>query len=296
MDPYVERLRNSDNPSIAYRAHRRLDEQGEDEQGQRLRRQQIAETSNVRRLLSRRGPDGTIRHGNEYHCYRKFQGAHWTMAALAELGYPTGGRSLLPVVDQVHEWLSSPKHLSPPSTQVIPGQEDRVRRCASQEGLAIWYLHELGLVDERVDVLVSRLVDTSGLTAVGTVTRLRLHGLHRSRRPCCRFEAWPGIFGPDKRRRPRGTPLIGLPSSYWTADCCGAVTTALRSGRPGAATRCGSSGQSASMTSFPRSPSWQRSTVSTTLGAPTRSGSWPPSVSRQAAIRLRKELPRPSTQ
>jgi pimeloyl-ACP methyl ester carboxylesterase len=159
MDPYVEKLRDSDNPSIAHRVHRRLDGQGEDEENQRRRRQRVAETSNVRRLLSRPGPDGTIRLGNEYHCYRKFQGAHWTMAALAELGYPHGDVSLLPVVDQVHEWLSSPKHLSPPSTQVILGQEDRVRRCASQEGLAIWYLHELGLVDERVDVLVSRLVD-----------------------------------------------------------------------------------------------------------------------------------------
>jgi hypothetical protein len=159
MDPYVEKLRDSDNPSIAYRAHRRLDGQGEGEENQRRRRQQVAETSNVRRLLSHRGPDGTIRLGNEYHGYRKFQGAHWTMAALAELGYPPGDQSLLPVVDQVHEWLSSPKHLSPPSTQVIPGQEDRVRRCASQEGLTIWYLHELGLVDERVDMLVSRLVD-----------------------------------------------------------------------------------------------------------------------------------------
>lgn len=159
MDQYVERLRDSDDPSIAYRAHRRLDELGEDDEGQRRRRERVAESPNVRRLLSLRQPDGTIRPGNEYHSYRKFQGAHWTLAALAELGYPPGDASLLPVVDQVHDWLSSPKHLSPPSTEVIPGQEDRVRRCASQEGLAIWYLHELGLADERVEVLVSRVID-----------------------------------------------------------------------------------------------------------------------------------------
>jgi hypothetical protein len=58
--------------------------------------------------------------------------------------------------------LTSPQHLSPPSTERIPGHEDRIRRCTSQEGLAIWYFHELGLVDERVDVLVSRWSTTSG--------------------------------------------------------------------------------------------------------------------------------------
>lgn len=159
MDPYVEELRDSDNPSIAYRAHQRLDGRGDDDEDQRRRRQLVAQAPNAQRLLSSRQRDGTIRLGNEYHAYRKFQGAHWTLAALAELGYPPGDASLLPVVDQVHDWLYSPKHLSRPSTEVIPGQEDRVRRCASQEGLAIWYLHELGLVDERVDLLVVSLVD-----------------------------------------------------------------------------------------------------------------------------------------
>jgi hypothetical protein len=159
MNPYSEQLLESDDRSVAYRAHLRLANSGDGGEGQRLRRQDIAVSSNVQRLLSRRLPDGTIRLGNEYHAYRKFQGTHWTLAGLAELGYPPGDRSLLPLVDQVHEWLWSPRHLRPPSTEVLAGQEDRVRRCASQEGLAIWYLHELGLADDRVDLLVSRLVD-----------------------------------------------------------------------------------------------------------------------------------------
>ena len=158
MSPYTERLLESEDRSVAYRAQLRLGEGGDDEEGMRLHRQEIAGSRNVQRLLSRRLPDGTIRLGNEYHAYRKFQGTHWTLAGLAELGYPPGDRSLLPLVDQVHEWLWSPQHLGPPSTAVLAGQEDRVRRCASQEGLAIWYLHELGLADDRVDLLASRLV------------------------------------------------------------------------------------------------------------------------------------------
>jgi hypothetical protein len=159
MDPYVEGLLNSADPSIAYRAHRLLDDLVQDDEDQRRRRQQVVQTPNVRRLLAHRRPDGTIRHGNEYHAYRKFQGAHWTMASLAEIGYPPADHNLLPVAEQIHGWLTSPQHLRPPSTVVIAGQEDRVRRCASQEGLAIWYLHELELVDERVDALVARLID-----------------------------------------------------------------------------------------------------------------------------------------
>jgi hypothetical protein len=152
-------LRDSANPSIAYRAGGLLDDLPRDDEDQRRRRRRVVNTSNVRRLLAHRRPDGTIRHGNEHPAYRKFHDAHWTMASLAELGYPPGDQSLMPVVDQIHQWLTSPQHLSPPSTQVIGGQQDRIRRSASQEGLAIWYLHELELVDERLDALVARLVD-----------------------------------------------------------------------------------------------------------------------------------------
>jgi len=159
MDPYVEALRDSADPCIAYRARRLLDELPDGDEDQRRRRRQVVETPNVRRLLAHRGPDGTIRYGNGYHAYRKFQGAHWTLASLAELGYPSGDHSLMPVVEQIHEWLTSPQHLRPPSTEVITGQEDRIRRCASQEGLVIWYLHELDLVDQRVGAYVARLID-----------------------------------------------------------------------------------------------------------------------------------------
>lgn len=143
---------------MAFRARRRLEDLSDHEESQRQLRQAVAASANVERLLSRRRPDGTIRLGKEYHAYRKFQGAHWTLAALAELGYPPGDDALLPIVAQVHGWLTSPQHLRLPATLIIAGQPDRVRRCASQEGLAIWYLHELGLVDERVELLVGRLL------------------------------------------------------------------------------------------------------------------------------------------
>ncbi len=163
-------LLTSPDPAISYRAHRRLAGASEDDPDQQRRRRLVARSENVRRMLTGRRPDGTIGYGDPRRqrelaaagraagAYRKWQGPHWTLACLAELGYPPGDASLRPVVDQVLAWLLAPRHLQPPSTQVFPGQADRVRRCASMEGLALWYLHELGLADHRVDVLADRLV------------------------------------------------------------------------------------------------------------------------------------------
>ena len=90
---------------------------------------------------------------------------------------------------------------------------------------------------------------SSGPTAVGTATRIRPHGRHRYRKPCCHFEVWLGTSEPVERIHLSGVPSTRLPSSCWTADFCGIAATALPSSRPGAATRCSSSGQSASTTS-----------------------------------------------
>jgi hypothetical protein len=165
-----DELLSSPDPAISYRAHRRLGGVPEEDGEQVRRRNEVAGSENVRRMLSGRRSDGTIGYGDidrerqlaaagrAAGAYRKWQGPHWTLAGLAELGYPPGDASLRPVVEQVLDWLFAPRHLKPPSTQVFPGQEDRVRRCASMEGLALWYLHELGLADARAEQLASRLV------------------------------------------------------------------------------------------------------------------------------------------
>ena len=91
------------------------------------------------------------------HAYRKWQGPHWTLVGLAMIGHVPGDDSLQPLMASVEEWLFSRQHLSAPSTTTIVGQGDRVRRCASQEGNAIWYATTLGLETERTVQLVDRL-------------------------------------------------------------------------------------------------------------------------------------------
>jgi len=50
-------------------------------------------------------------------------------------------------------------HFKFPRTVIYPGQENKVRRCASQEANFIWYSLVLGLDDEYTDQLVNRLLD-----------------------------------------------------------------------------------------------------------------------------------------
>jgi hypothetical protein len=86
--------------------------------------------------------------------YKKWQGSHWVLSLLAELNYPPEDDSLLPLRDQVYNWLLSPKFIR--SIKTING---KVRRCASQEGNAIYFSHKLGLTDERTEQLVDRLLE-----------------------------------------------------------------------------------------------------------------------------------------
>jgi hypothetical protein len=90
--------------------------------------------------------------------YQKWQGPHWSLYTLAEIGYPPGDRSLVTVSNQFREAMFREQWLLPPCSLLIPGQHDRFRRCAGQEGLVIWYSLKLGIADEKIEQLVERLI------------------------------------------------------------------------------------------------------------------------------------------
>lgn len=99
----------------------------------------------VSALLERRDTTG--------HAYRKWIGSHWTLSLLADLGYPSGDESLRLLMGETYNaWLGAHHEKN---IRLIAG---RTRRCASQEGNAIWSSLRLGLADGRTDELVSRLL------------------------------------------------------------------------------------------------------------------------------------------
>ncbi|MHB0878811.1 MAG: prenyltransferase/squalene oxidase repeat-containing protein [Anaerolineae bacterium] len=149
MSEIITRLLQSAEPAV--RAKLRVNVLGQDPYSLEtmIEGREVAASPLVQQLLSERDEDGRIPH----YPYKKWVGAHWVLSMLADLGYPPGDESLLPLRDQVYDWLLSKEHAA--SIRTIDG---RTRRCASQEGNAVYYTMALGLADERTEELVQRLI------------------------------------------------------------------------------------------------------------------------------------------
>jgi hypothetical protein len=148
MNPHrskiLDQLRNSIEPSIRYSIAKYIDDIDPNKKIMKDLQAEIKTSDRVKSLLE----------GLELkHPYSKWQGAHWILSLLPELNYPSGDEQLKPLRDQAYDWLFSKVHLK--SIKTING---KVRRCASQEGNAIYYSEVLGLADERTDELVNRLL------------------------------------------------------------------------------------------------------------------------------------------
>jgi hypothetical protein len=151
--PVIEALLCSRYPTVAYKTRSRL-LGGDGESGGLAGLRESIRTSGMARLLSHRNPNGGI----DTNPYKKWQGPHWTLFCLAQAEWPPGDKTLLPMRDQVYEWLLEEKHLRFPRSLLIPGQENRFRHCASMEGNAVWYSMKLGMEDDRTRELVERLI------------------------------------------------------------------------------------------------------------------------------------------
>ncbi len=130
-----------------------------------LFRLKIKNSSRVKKILSFRDKDGRISRGRDV--YDKWKGAHWTLSALADIGYPAEDKSLNSLKEQVLEfWLrdvfftdviiKSKSDLAKKSG--VPVINGRHRVCASMYGNTLLYLTKLGLFDKRLELLADRLL------------------------------------------------------------------------------------------------------------------------------------------
>ncbi len=109
-------------------------------------REQVRQAPLIRALIATCARDRSA--------YKKWDGAHWVLSLLADLGYPPGDESLRPLMEQTFEQWMNAYHIKN-HLRVLEG---RVRRCASQEGYAIWSSLRLGFADARTDQLVRNLL------------------------------------------------------------------------------------------------------------------------------------------
>jgi hypothetical protein len=161
----VDRLLESDEPSVQWKLRAEVLGEPSDSTHMRRLRKQLRRSPRVQALLKDRGPDG--RSLVSKSVYAKWQGTHWVLAALADLGYPPGDETLRPMAEQVQEaWLADDFYLEYEATSKasvyngrgVPKMDGRYRRCASQQGNALRSICALGLTNDRTASLVERLL------------------------------------------------------------------------------------------------------------------------------------------
>src|SRR5262245_9699526 len=161
----LDALLNSPEPSVRWKV--RANVLREDPEGKDLRalREEVRSSARVRTLFDRRNKTGQLLSGRSV--YDKWQGAHWILATLSDLGYPEGDATLAPVQEQILNcWLDSRFYTEFEASRKsdvykkdgVPVMQGRHRRCASQQGYALYFLLKLGLENERIHDLVERLL------------------------------------------------------------------------------------------------------------------------------------------
>jgi hypothetical protein len=158
----VDRLLDSDEPSIRWKT--RVHVLGEDPAATGLRelQEEIRSSARVTAMLARH-----VAWPAEPPIYAKWQGIHWVLHELADIGYPAGDAALAPLMDRVVDaWLAPEFFEEFEATskseayrrRAVPVMEGRHRRCASQQGNPLLAMIRLGLVNDRAQELVERLL------------------------------------------------------------------------------------------------------------------------------------------
>ncbi|MGI0156150.1 MAG: hypothetical protein ACREDE_08510, partial [Thermoplasmata archaeon] len=163
-DRLIHELLSSPEPSIRWKVRVGILQEPRDAAKVERLEREIRGSPRVRALLT---GDPTRPSGvRPRHPYAKWQGAHWVLAALADIGYPQHDPQLAPLVDRSLELWLGPYYQRMTQTtggtearrpSGIPVIRGRARSHASQQGNALWSLTTLGLGDERVEGLVRLL-------------------------------------------------------------------------------------------------------------------------------------------
>lgn len=164
-DTVAARLLRSPEPSIRWKA--RVNVLGEDPRSRALLRLQgeVRDAPRTRALRAEQWrPDRHVRWG----VYRKWLGDHWAIATLADLGYPPRDPSLEASVRRVTDFWLQPRYFEEFDARTeeetktelgaVPRVNGRYRRCASQQGNALFAATQLGHAPEACDRLAERLL------------------------------------------------------------------------------------------------------------------------------------------
>lgn len=160
----IETLLQSDEPSIRWKT--KVNVLGMDRASGEIAalEREIRESTRVRALLQRVDSSGILQGSRSV--YDKWQGAHWVLMTLADIGYPRGDETLYPMANEVLKMWLAPRYFQEfvatrkedaYTRDAIPVMEGRYRTCTSQQGNALYSVLRLGLEDDRIHQLAERL-------------------------------------------------------------------------------------------------------------------------------------------
>jgi hypothetical protein len=164
-DEVLTSLLSSSEPSIRWRTRVGILREDRDSAGVRKLEEEIRRSPRVRALLSQKDRMG--RSDTARAVYHYWQGFHWVLASLADLGYPREDETLQPMRDRTLDFWLRPVYYREFDARTkaetygrhsVPRIDGRYRRCASQQGNALYSAIRLGLEDERCDRLAERLM------------------------------------------------------------------------------------------------------------------------------------------
>jgi hypothetical protein len=151
LDPGIEWLLGAEEPVIRYRALVDLLDAPLDDPRVADARRDIPDGPIVGALLAGQSGDG----GFGRHPYSKWAGGHWRLVSLADLGVPADLPGARRAIEPVFDWLTGHGHRAR-----LPRIAGLVRRCASQEGNALFVAVHFGLADDpRSRLLAESLVE-----------------------------------------------------------------------------------------------------------------------------------------
>jgi hypothetical protein len=160
MPSLVTALLRHPEPSVRWRVRTGVLGENPGSEPVRRLREEVRGSERARALLA--GHD-TVRP----NLYAKWQGAHWVLQSLADLGYPPAASEVEPLVDAVlGHWLAPQFQTTVAVARVtgrsrpagVPVIRDRARRCGSQHGGALLAVVRLGFLDDRADRLAELLM------------------------------------------------------------------------------------------------------------------------------------------
>lgn len=161
----IETLLASHEPSVRWKVLVRVLREPPSSASMTAIQQDVRSSPRVATLLS--GHDTAGRLGGSTNVYAKWQGAHWLLATLADLGYPSGDALLAPIAERVLAfWLrdtffsefEADTKAGAYKRRGVPVMHGRHRRCASQQGNALHFSLQLGLGQEYAERLAERLL------------------------------------------------------------------------------------------------------------------------------------------